>query len=369
MRRAVAFQCLVFSVVIALVGASCTDRSREEQDLQTTVEALQTQVASQPTPFPTEPLRPTSAPSPQPEIAALMSPTAGKIAYASSIGSLDVDTPGISVINVINADGTGLTRLTSEMENGAFPTWSPDGRQIAFISVKDSNVGIYVINADGSGLKYLTETHGHAEPRPLSWSPDGQQIAFSDYGDWGIDSNESIYVINADGSDPTWLIDEGPGGISPTWSPVGKRIAFTCWYGDNTDICVINADGTGLTRLTDNPANDLFPVWSPDGQSIAFVCWRGDRGKDNADICAINADGTGLIRLTNDPAEDSSPAWAPDGRQIIFQSKTDEKGWHPFLHYNIDIYVINADGTGLTRLTDDPANDVSPAWSPRLDSQ
>ena len=104
------------------------------------------------------------------------------------------------------------------------------------------------------------------------------------------------------------------------------------------------------TRLTDNDAIDVSPDWSPDGQRIAFFSDRDG----NLDIYVMNADGSGLARLTYDGANDGVPDWSPDGQRIAFASDRDG---------NYEIYVMNADGSGLARLTDNDAGDGVPAWS------
>lgn len=110
--------------------------------------------------------------------------------------------------------------------------------------------------------------------------------------------------------------------------------------------------GSRVTNLTCNLANDRDVVaWSPDGRKIAFVSYRDG----NMEIYVMNADGSGVTRLTNHPGSDAHPAWSPDGRKIAFQSDRDG---------NSEIYVMNADGSGVTRLTYSPAYDGEPAWSP-----
>ena len=89
-------------------------------------------------------------------------------------------------------------------------------------------------------------------------------------------------------------------------------------------------------------------------QGAAKIAFASNR-EGNEDIYVMNADGSGLTRLTDNPADDSEPAWSPDGSRIAFSSDRDDPG---------DIYVMNADGTGQTRLTDNPADDHAPAWSP-----
>src|SRR5438093_5918269 len=103
---------------------------------------------------------------------------------------------------------------------------------------------------------------------------------------------------------------------------------------------------------------DSQPVWSPDGSRIAFYSDRKfnlpDRD-DNVDIYVMAVDGTGLTRLTDDPASDAFPYWSPDGQRLAFYSERDGQG---------DVYIMNADGSGIERVTDDPALDIPDGWSP-----
>ena len=161
----------------------------------------------------------------------------------------------------MDADGKNRTQLT----DGWFPAWSPDGQRIAFAY----NEAIYVIDADGKNRTQLTDHTVYGEA-PV-WSPDSQRIAFArlrriDETQDGWNVTSAIYVIDADGKNLTQLTDYTLSAWDPAWSPDGQRIAF----GSNGSIYVMDADGKNQTQLTDHPANDWDPAWSPDGQRIAF---------------------------------------------------------------------------------------------------
>ena len=112
----------------------------------------------------------------------------------------------------------------------------------------------------------------------------------------------------------------------------------------------------GLTRLTQG---DAHPSWSPNGRRIVFSSTHNG----NVEIFDINADGTGLANLTNNPAMDSSPAWSPDGTRIAFGT-TRDTNWGGEPSANDEIYVMNADGSGQTNVTNNPAYDGRPTWCP-----
>ncbi len=129
---------------------------------------------------------------------------------------------------------------------GTFP--GVNGR-IAFESTRDSNREIYTMSSDGSEQTRLT--NNAADDYAPSWSPDGREIAFMRY--------DQIYIMNADGSSQHQFTNSG--GDYPSWSPDGTKIAFMSTRDGNAEICVMNADGSNPTRLTNNPANDQYPSW------------------------------------------------------------------------------------------------------------
>lgn len=257
---------------------------------------------------------------------------------------------GNSEIYVMNADGSAQSNLTNHPAFDDDPAWSRDGEKLAF----QRNGEIYVMNADGTGQTRLTDNT--AQDSNPSWSPDGQRIAFHS----NRDGNVEIYVMNADGSDQTRLTDNPGVDSAPSWSPDGQKLAFR-GGGPPAGIYVMNVDGSGQTPLSPNTADFGYstPEWSPDGQKIA-VTRVSFASPQNWDISVMNADGSGHTRLTNDPAFDGQPTWSPDGQHLAYRSERDG---------NSEIYVMNAaDGSDQTRVTNNPAVEQSPAWQPQQES-
>jgi tol-pal system beta propeller repeat protein TolB len=198
-----------------------------------------------------------------------------------------------------------LTQLTNNTVYDDGPAWSPDGSKIVFASFRDGNWDIYVMNADGSGQKRLT-TDPEPDRDPV-WSPDGSKIAF-----WSSrDGNLDIWAMDADGSNQTNLtqIDasQSQGAIWPNWSPDGSKIVFE----RDSDIWVVDADGSNQTNVSDTPESDESnPAWSPNGKKIVFENYVPDVALD---IWKMNADGTNRRNLTNTPGGQSEfrPDWQP----------------------------------------------------------
>ena len=291
---------------------------------------------------------------------ATMSPASAQSAlWPSSNGSLAFrsDRDGDAELFTLDATGENPAPLTeNEGIADSQPAWSPDGRRIAFVRTlpQSGRSDLWTATSEGKARVRITSTP--FPERDPSWSPDGTRIVYA--ARTRGSGPFRIFVVKADGTARAQLTTQPSGSAdrAPAWSPDGTRIAFMSNRdGGFPEIYVMNADGTGEQRLTTNGFIDGNPSWSPDGTRIAIerCCPKG-----SSEIFTIELL-TGIeTNLTNSASfMDFDPSWSPDGTTIAFVSFQVGDG-------NIDIWSIHTDGTFLTRLTQDPAPDLSPDWQP-----
>lgn len=312
------------------------------------------------------------------------SPDGSKLAYASG-----------GHIFVVNANGTGEAPVTSGAGVDSSPTWSPDGLRIAF---GRSGSSIFVINLNGTNEINLSGGGADQEP---AWSLDGAKIAF-------IRRNATftgIYLMNPDGGNQVLVVADVPGSLgssvaSPAWQPIAMAPGtFTIAgrvtrEGTSLNGVTINLTGSATaSSVTDlvgdyqfsnlpaggnytvrpvlanhnfSPVNHIFIGLSAnqiaDFKAIELClgsnCTANGKivfVRNSDEIYVMNKDGSNPTNITNNPATDTEPAFSPDGARIAFTSNRDG---------NLEIYQMNADGSGVTRLTFDAASDFGPTYSP-----
>lgn len=308
----------------------------------------------------------------------------GRIAFVRDAG----DGSG-EAIYTIDADGrTGESRLFADPNLSGYRqlTWSPDGRRLAFVATPSESNGsseIYAIASDGSNLVRITQND--VDDDSPAWSPDGTRLALRvDNIDPSSPGDSNVVVTPIDGPGVTIL---GP-GANPVWSPDGARIAMTAADGGTSRIWIQAADGGRRRQVTDISVASSPPSWSPDGQRIVFAssglflvevatgsitqltmdpgampAWSiagtiafATPGSASPGLFVIDADGSGLKRVSVNLDLGDVPIWAPDGRRLLFGSDVARSM----------VATVDPASGRLSEVGVDNATGRSPAWQPLL---
>ena len=274
---------------------------------------------------------------------------AGRLPVATANGAIAFwsDRGGDRSVYLMDAVGSSVAELTDAGTDESFPAWSPDGRRIAFQSDRAGSWDIYVMDATGRSVRVTPDDRAN-ETQP-AWSPDGTRITYAS----NAPGNWDVFVTDAaGGSMATNLTNHPSVDRGATWSPHGDRIAFTSNRSGDYDVYTIEPDGTGLRQLTDEPTTDSHPAWSPGGTFLMFDSSRSGR----REMWRMGANGGTAQRITTTSTLDEYGASvAPDGRHAAFEGWRDD---------NWDIYIMDPDGQGVTRLTRTSGIDQRPAWQP-----
>lgn len=260
---------------------------------------------------------------------------------------------------VVAPDGTGLRSVARPdgFARAAYPSWSPDGRRIAFTAFDASGRDPLIRIVPAEGGPTIAVAAGIAP----SWSRDGKRLAYvaSGKADFATDwertgrNDERIEAVRLDGPEAGRVEVLASSGLWPRWAPNDDRLAFSARFESNWDVQVRSADGLSRVRLTDDPALDTYPIWSADGRSILFLSDRRNRW----DLYRVPSDHREEpVRITDHQSREQHADLSPDGGSVAFNDVQARPGGR--------ILVLNL-GSGVAHPLLDPAiGDRDPAWSP-----
>lgn len=254
-----------------------------------------------------------------------------------------VEKRDVKEVFISDYDGANPRRITINRTMNLTPSWSPDGRSIAYTSYRSGVPDLLISNIFAGTME--SPTKGVGQSWLPAFSPDGNRIAFTS----SRDGNSEIYIVNRDGSNLTRLTNSPSIDSTPTWSPTGTQIAFTSERRGQPQLFVVNVDGTGLRQISFESYADRA-TWSPAPYNeIAFTARTGP----GFDIKILNIASGETRQITFGEGSNESPAWAPNGRHMAFMSTRAGRS---------QIFTVDRDGRNLRQLTKD-GNNTTPNWS------
>ncbi|KAK8959558.1 hypothetical protein KSP40_PGU021706 [Platanthera guangdongensis] len=299
------------------------------------------------------------------------SPDAGRVGYHRCRGGRNGRTPPLILesIKSLSPETISLFRI-----DGSFPSFSPDGHQIAYVNLP----GVYVINSDGSNPREVSTSNSFS----TAWDWKRKGVIYTSQGPQFAHESTEVDIVsitlNEDDDTAKPLIKKlttgGKNNAFPSPSPDGKWVVFRSGRSGHKNLYVMDAvegERAGIYRLTAGPWSDTMCNWSPDGEWIAFSSDRDDPESGSFSIFMVRPDGTGLRKVVHsgDKGRANHPWFSPDSSSIVFTS--DYAGVssepvanpHHFQPYG-EIFTAKIDGSEITRLTHNSYEDGTPAWSP-----
>ncbi|HLF56716.1 MAG TPA: Tol-Pal system beta propeller repeat protein TolB [Thermoanaerobaculia bacterium] len=259
------------------------------------------------------------------------------------------DRDGHKEIYMMDYDGYDQRKVTAHQSISMSPSWSGQGNTIAYVSYfGGKGPALYLADiATGKKSPLVTEGTFNASP---SFSPDGRRVAFAR----ALGANIEIFVCDRDGSGVRRLTNSGGIDMNPAWSPSGQEIAFTSSRSGSPQLYVMDAEGSNLRRVTFEGEYNDGASWSPDGTRLAYAT-RVDRSR--FDIAVLDLVSLAAKRLTAGSGSNEAPSFSPDGRRIAFTSS--RAG-------GTQIFAMSvADGSDVEQLTREGSN-WAPDWSAYL---
>jgi Tol biopolymer transport system component len=272
----------------------------------------------------------------------------GKIAFTCQVYKVQAS----NQICIINADGSGFRRLTTDgTRQHYYPSISPDGQSVVYAAFREANVyEIYEMDIASGEVRQLTNRLGIVNGPEIS--PDGGSIVFKNTT---VNSNRNLIMLMDRNGDNANNIP-GITGWDPTWSPDGKYILFASDMDGTVQLYTIRKNGNELRKISSLPAIRGRSDWSIDGQYI--VTYSGEPWK--REVYIMNADGSNARVLSPVGGNSQGPSISPDGQWVAFTAYFD----HYEDDHGCEIYIMRIDATDLRRLTDNDYCDYQPRWGP-----
>ena len=246
---------------------------------------------------------------------------------------------------VADSDGENARAIVQSVEPLMSPSWSPDGKRLAYVSFESRLPQVFVQEL-GTGKREVVSSRVGINGAP-AWSPDGTRLALTLSTSEG---NPDLYVLELKTGKLTRLTSSPAIDTEPYWFPDGQHIAFTSDRGGGPQVYVIDADGAGTRRLTFEGDWNARAVVAPDGRSVVLVT----REDGNFRIASLDL-ASGVLRVLTDGRLDESPSFAPNSSMVLYAT---EYGGHGILA------AVSADGRVRQRLALAEGDVREPAWSP-----
>ncbi len=244
-------------------------------------------------------------------------------------------------------------RIVTPLQANFDARWSADGKKIAIVGLKEYEEQVselYVLDAESLKFEKIAGPYVNSF---FSWSPSGTQLIYSQTHVTrdGSDIND-LFLWNST-NEKIIRLTTNERATDPHLAGDGRSLVYAVHQGAQSNLVILDLKTNQKRKLTDFPAwTEVFtPAWSPDGEQIAFSIFD----QAGRDICLIEKDGTGFSRLTNNPEDDRYPAWSPDGKQIAFIS---------YRNGTANLYILNLVSGEVFQMTDSPGGVFNPCWLP-----